>query len=151
MAKKRLNKKVALIGSAVFVLVAVMVIGMFLYLSRDPQKFIQDGDAGMKAASQLTDPNELEELYKEVGRNYSKALGLAKTDELKIEILYRMVNLNIAADKWREAVNCWATIVRLDPKDIQARYARLKYLYQIAQESSGMVLMHESAGKTPPR
>lgn len=129
----------ALIGSMVFVFLAVLAIWMFLRLSRNPQQFIQDGDAGMEAASHITDPNQLDALYKEVRRNYSRALGLVKTDELKIAILYKMVKLNIASDKWKDAVNCWATIVRLDPKDIQARYARLKYLYQIAQESSGMV------------
>jgi tetratricopeptide (TPR) repeat protein len=139
MAKKRLNKKVALIGSVVFVLAAVLIIGLFLYLSRDPQKFIQDGNAAVEAARQATDPNQREELFKEAGRNYTKAYGLAKTDELKVEILYRAIDLYIATDKWRETVGSWAQIARLDPKDIQARYARLKYFYLIAQENPGLV------------
>lgn len=139
MAKKRLNKKVALIGSAFFVLAAVLIIGMFLYLGRDPQKFIQDGDIAIEASRQATDPNQREDLYKEAQRNYTKAYGLAKTDELKVQILHRVVPIDIAMDKWREAVGCWTQIVRLDPKDIPARYARLKYFYLIAQESPGMV------------
>lgn len=139
MAKKRLNKKVALIGSAVFVVAAVLMIGIFLYLSRDPQKFIQDGLANVAAARQATDPNQREELYKEAERNYTKAYGLAKTDELKVDILYHAIEVYIATDKWRETVSSWAQIVRLDPKDIKARYARLKYFYRVAQENPGLV------------
>ncbi|MFH1371163.1 MAG: tetratricopeptide repeat protein [Planctomycetota bacterium] len=139
MAKKRLNKKVALIGSMVFVLMAVLIIGMFLYLSRDPEKFIQDGNAAVESARQATDPNQREDLYKEAERNYTKAYGLVKTDELKVEILYRAIDVYIATDKWRETVGSWAQIVRLDPKDIQARYARLKYFYLIAQANPGIV------------
>jgi tetratricopeptide (TPR) repeat protein len=138
MAKKRLNKKVALIGSAFFVLAAILIIGMFLYLGRDPQKFIQDGDIAIEAARQATDPNQRKDLYAEAQRNYTKAYGLAKTDELKVQILHRVVPIDIAKDNWREAVGCWTQIVRLDPKDIPARYARLKYFYFIAQENPGM-------------
>ncbi len=139
MAKKRLNKKVALIGSAVFILAAVLIIGMFLYLSRDPQKFIQDGDAAFEAARSVTDTNQFEELYKEAQRNYAKAYGLAKTDELKIETLYKMADLGIAADKWRDTLGCWSQIVKIDKNQLIARYRRLKYLYLIALESPGMV------------
>ena len=36
-------------------------------------------------------------------------------------------------------MGCWMKIVRLDPKDIKARYNRLKYLYIIAQTSPGPI------------
>jgi len=49
MAKRRLNKKVAFIGSAVFMFLVLCAIGAILYLSRDPRKFIKDGDAALKA------------------------------------------------------------------------------------------------------
>ena len=49
MSKKRLNKKVALIGSVVFVLLVLLTIGVVLRLSRDPEKFIKDADEAMLA------------------------------------------------------------------------------------------------------
>ena len=55
MAKKRLNKKVALVGSLVFVAIVVVLILAILHFSRDPEKFIKDGDAAMKAAREATD------------------------------------------------------------------------------------------------
>ncbi|MHC4666245.1 MAG: hypothetical protein ACYS9T_09870, partial [Planctomycetota bacterium] len=56
MARKRLNKKVALVGSFVFLLLVVAAIGVILYLSRDPEKSIKEGDAAVKAAREATDP-----------------------------------------------------------------------------------------------
>jgi hypothetical protein len=55
MAKKRLNKKVALIGSGIFVLLILLAIGVILHLSRDPETFIKDGDAAIKTAREITD------------------------------------------------------------------------------------------------
>src|SRR4030042_1885638 len=106
MAKKRLNRKVALIGSAVFFLTAMLIVGVFLYLSRDPQKFIQDGEAAIKAASQQADQEQQKSLYDEAERNYKKAYGLAKTDELKVEVLYKLADVYIATEKWRDVLGC---------------------------------------------
>jgi len=139
MAKKKLNRKVALIGSFVFLLLAVLVIVLFLYLGRDPHKFLQYGDNAMKAAQQATDPQQREDLYKEAERNYKKAFSQAKTDELKIVALYRLADNLIANEKWRDALGCWTQIVRLDAKDVKARYGRLKYFYVIAQTSAGSI------------
>ncbi len=139
MAKKRLNKKVALIGSAVFVFVVILAIGVFLTLSRDPQKFIQDGDAAAETARQTQDQQQRKDIYKEAERNYRKAYGLAKTDELKVKTLHRLADVFTETQKWRETLGCWTQIVRLDSKDVRARYNRLKYFYIIAQTSPGMV------------
>ena len=49
MAKRRLNKKVAALGSMVFLLLVLMAIVTILHLSRDPDKFIQDGDTAWLA------------------------------------------------------------------------------------------------------
>jgi len=139
MAKKRLNKKVAMIGSAVFMLVAVLVIGGFLYMSRDPQKFIKDGDQTLQAARQATDPQQREDLYKAAEGSYRRAYGHAKTDELKVEVLYRLVDIFIDKGEWREMLGSWTQIVRLAPKDVKARYCRLKYFYTIADLSPGSI------------
>ena len=139
MAKKRLNRKLALIGFVIFMFMATAVIGGFLYLSRDPHKFIKDGDAAVESALQATDKEQREELYKEAERNYKKAYGRSKTDELKVETLYRLADVYIDTGDWRNTLGCWNQIVRLDSKDVKARYSRLKYFYIIAQIVSGPV------------
>jgi tetratricopeptide (TPR) repeat protein len=132
MAKKRLNKKVALIGSGVFVLLFLVVIGVIFHFSRDPGKFINDGDAAVKTAREMTDEDIKEETYKRAERNYHKARNLAKTDSLKIEILFRLVDLYIETNKWRNVLGCWSRIVRLDPENVTARFGRFKYVYIMA-------------------
>jgi tetratricopeptide (TPR) repeat protein len=139
MAKKRLNKKVALIGSAVFVFVIILAIAVFLFLSRNPQKFINDGNTAAEAARQAADQQQRKDLYEEAERNYKKAYGLAKTDELKVEMLHRLADVFMETEKWREVLGCWTQIVRLDPQDMGARYNRLIYFYIIAQASPGML------------
>ena len=139
MAKKRLNKKVALIGFVAFVFVAMATIVWLLHLSRDPQKFIKDGDAAIKSARQTTDKEQRKEIYKEAERNYRKAYGHSKTDELKVETLYRLADVYIDTEDWRDVLGCWTQIVRLDSKDIQARYGQLKYFYIVAQTVPGPV------------
>lgn len=138
MAKKRLNKKLAMIGSVLFVFVAITVIVGLIYLSRrNPQKFIKYGDEAIATARQTTDKEQRKEIYKEAERNYRKAYGYSKTDELKIEGLHRLADLYIETGDWRNVMGCWTQIVRLDPKDIKARYNRLKYFYIFAQTVSG--------------
>ncbi|MGD0596241.1 MAG: tetratricopeptide repeat protein [Sedimentisphaerales bacterium] len=139
MAKKRLNRKLALIGFVIFVFMAIAVIGGFLFLSRDPHKFIKDGDEAVKSALQATDKEQRKELYKEAERNYKKAYGHSKTDELKVETLYRLADVYTDTGDWRGTLGCWNQIVRLDSKDIKARYSRLKYFYIIALTTSGPV------------
>ena len=139
MAKKRLNRKLALIGFVIFVLVAIVAIVGLLHLSRDPHKFIKDGDAAIASARQTTDKEQRKKIYKEAERNYKKAYGRSKTDELKVETLYRLADVYIDTGDWRSTLGCWNQIVRLDSKDIKARYNRLKYFYIIAQIVSGPV------------
>lgn len=139
MAKKRLNRKLALIGFVIFVLVAIVAIVGLLQLSRDPQKFIKDGDAALASARQATDKEQRNDIYKEAERNYKKAYGHSKTDELKVETLYRLADVYTDIGDWRRTLGCWSQIVRLDPKDVKARYSQLKYFYIIAQIVSGPV------------
>ncbi len=139
MAKKRLNRKVALVGFVFFVLAAIGAIVLFFHLSGNPSKFIKDGDAAVASAQQATDKEQREGLYQQAVRNFRKAYGKSKTDELRIEILYRLADVSIATGEWRDVMGCWSQIVRLDPKDIKARYNRLKYFYIIAQTSPGPI------------
>jgi tetratricopeptide (TPR) repeat protein len=139
MAKKRLNKKVALIGFIFFMFAGIAAIGLFFHLSKNPQKFLKDGDAAIALARQATDKEQRKMLYKEAEQKYLKAYGRSKTDELKVEAIYRITNVSLETGEWRDALGYWAKIVRLDPKDIKARYNRLQYLYIIAQTTSGQI------------
>ncbi|MFZ0034597.1 MAG: hypothetical protein WAK60_06385, partial [Sedimentisphaerales bacterium] len=139
MAKKRLNKKIALIGSVVFVFLVLGAILLFLYLSRDPEKFIKDGDAAVKAAREATDEQIKEQEYKRAERSYHKARVLAKTDSLKIEMLFKLVDMYMETDQWRNVIGCWNIVIQIDPKNIKARFGRLKYVYIMADSTGGQV------------
>jgi tetratricopeptide (TPR) repeat protein len=135
MARRRLNKKVALIGSVVFVFLILGAILLFLYLSRDPQKFIKDGDAALMAAREATDKQIKEQEYKRAEHNYHKARALAKTDSLKIEMLFKLVDMYMETDQWRNVLGCWNLIIQVDPKNIKARFGRLQYIYIMADST----------------
>jgi len=139
MARRRLNKKVALIGSVVFVLLILGAILLFLYLSRDPEKFIRDGDAAVKAAREAIDEQMKEQEYKRAERSYHKARALAKTDSLKIEMLFKLVDLYMETDQWRNVHGCWNKIIQIDPENIKARLGRLRYFYIMADSIGGQV------------
>jgi len=106
MAKKRLNKKVALIGSAIFIFLVLAAIGVILYLSRDPEPFIKDGDAAVKAAREAIDEQIKGEEYNRAERNYHKARSLAKTDALRINVLFKL------AEKEKSIIGLNAIIIR---------------------------------------
>jgi tetratricopeptide (TPR) repeat protein len=132
MAKKRLNRKIALIGSMVFVFLGLVVIGVILHLTRDPEKFIRDGDAALKAADEARDEKTKTEIYGKAERNYHKARGLAKTDSLRVKILFKLADLYLKIDKWRNVLGCWSNIIQLEPDNAKARLGRLQYVYIVA-------------------
>jgi len=137
MAKKRLNRKVALIGSMVFVLLGLAVIGVILRLMRDPAKFIRDGDAAFKAAGEAKDEKTKTEMYDKAERNYGRARGLAKTDSLRVEILFKLADLYLKIDKWRNVLGCWNNIIQLEPANAKSRLGRLQYVYVVADSGGG--------------
>ncbi len=139
MAKKRLNKKVVLIGSVIFVFLVLAAILVFLHLSRDPEKFVRDGDVAVKAADEAIDEEIKAEKYKEAERNYHRARARAKTDSLRIEVLFRLVDIYIKTDKWDNVRGCWNKIIQIDPENAKARFGRLKYFYIVADSGAGRV------------
>lgn len=132
MAKKRLNKKVALIGSALFVFAVLITVAAILYFSRDPHKFISDGDLALQSAREAADDQTKELQYKEAERDYRTALGLAKNDSLKIDVFFKLVGLYSDTDEWRKVIACWNGIIQLDQRNLKARYGRLEYFYLMA-------------------
>ncbi|MHC4095838.1 MAG: tetratricopeptide repeat protein [Planctomycetota bacterium] len=134
MAKKRLNKKVALIGLGVFVLLFLVALALSIVYRRDPEKYIKKGDEEIQTAREITDEKIKEETYKRAEYNYHKARNIAKTDSLKIDILFKLVDMYIETKQWRNVLGCWDRIIRIDPKNIKARFGRFKYVY-IAADS----------------
>ncbi len=149
MAMRRLNKKVAFIGSAVVVFLLLAVIGVVLRLSHDPEEFIRDAESELKAARQATDEQIKEQNYKRAQQNFRSAYGRAKTDSLREEILFKMVDMCFETKEWPYIRKCWDEIVKINPKNAKARYGRLKYFYIRAE--SGFIgywpEVHEQASE----
>ena len=121
MARSRLNKKVALLGSVALVVVVLAVTWIILRMSQNPEKFIKDGEKAFMAKD-----------YKAAERNFLRARARAKQDSLRIEILFKLVNVFVEADKWNNVRGCWGEIIKIDPQNIKARYGSLKYSYIMA-------------------
>ena len=136
MAKKRLNKKVALIGSAIFVVFVIMLIAAVLYLSQDPEKFMKDGDIAVQAADEATDELIKEQEYRKAISSYNKARSQAKVDSLKIETISRLADVHTKTDEWNYVLGSWNGIIQIDPRHAETRYRRLKYFYIMASNGA---------------
>src|SRR4030042_3008912 len=118
MAKRRLNKKIAFIGSLVLVVFLGAAVVVILTLSRDPQKFIDKGDVALAAKD-----------YKAAEQSYLSALGKARTDKRREEILQKLVDLSIESGELDSVVRYWGGIITINPQNAKARFGRLKDLY----------------------
>jgi len=138
MARKRLNKKVAIIGSAVLAFFVLATIVVVLHFSKDPMKFLEDA----RAALELKD-------YKTAEANYRRAYGASKDDELKIEILFEYAdfhlieNIDVPQDdpsyhepNWNKRLGCWKTVLTIDPKNIPANKSILEFYYEAADSGN---------------
>ncbi|MHC4645344.1 MAG: tetratricopeptide repeat protein [Planctomycetota bacterium] len=133
MARKRLNKKVAFIGSAILAVLVVIVIYAILHFSQDAGKFLKYGQAALRSARQAQDEEERTQEYERAERNYRQAHRFAKTDNEKIDVLFKLADLYMDIDEWRKVMGCWTQIIQLDQKNIEARFARLKYMHTMAE------------------
>ena len=132
MTGRRLNKKVALIGSAVFTVAVVGVILAILHFGRAPEEFIKDGEAALRAAHQATDEQIRQEHYNLAASSFRSAYSRAKNNRLREEILFKMVDMHLEIKEWPFVLGCWDEIIRINPDNVKARYGRLKYLYILA-------------------
>ncbi len=133
MARKQLNKKVALIGSAAFVLLVLAAIAVFLRLTQKPDEFIKDGDAALLVKD-----------YNEAVRSYDKAIRLAKTDSLRKMLHFKLADVYIETDEWPKVLGHWGAIIQIDPKNLKARFGRLKYYYIIAGGAGSVPIWQET-------
>ncbi len=127
MARRRLNKKVALIGSTVFLLLALGAVVVILKLSRNPAQYIADGDAAKAAGD-----------YESARRNYSRAIGLTRSPQDKIGLYFQLADVFNQTQDWRSILGCWQQIVTADPQNLRARVGRLKYAYILADSLSSV-------------
>jgi tetratricopeptide (TPR) repeat protein len=116
--RKRLNKKVALTGSVVFLIVVFVIVAAILYWSRDPEKFIEDGNAALKVKD-----------YEAAERYYRKAYSLAKPGSQRVDILFKLADIYMKNDQWPKVRGCWEQIINIDTENVRARLGRLRYIY----------------------
>ncbi|MFA5554986.1 MAG: tetratricopeptide repeat protein [Phycisphaerae bacterium] len=122
---RRLNKKVALIGSAVFMFFAVVAVAVILHMSRSPEKYIADGNAALEAND-----------YKLAERSFLRAKSRAKDDALRLELLDTIIEIFLTTEQWPQVRGSWQEVIRLDPENIPVRYAQLKYYYIVSDSGS---------------
>ena len=121
MARRRLNKKVALLGSAVLAILALGAVLVILRLTRDPAQFVADGDAAWAVQD-----------YEAARRNYQQAVGLTRDPEQKLQLYFKLADVFQVTDDWRRVLGCWEQIITSDPRNLKARLGKLKYYYIMA-------------------
>ncbi len=146
---RRLNKKVAFIGSAVVVFLLLAVIAVVLRLGQDPEEYIRDAEAALELARQATDERVKEQNYKRAIQSFRSAYGRAQTDSLREEVLFKMVDMYFETKEWPFILGCWDEIVKINPNNAKARYGQLKYFYILADTgaSGAWKEVHEQASE----
>ena len=134
MVRRRLNKRVAFLGSAFFVILILSSILVLLQFKRDPEEFIKDAKAAIQTARQSTDQKIKDENYDIAKSKYSSAYSRVKTNQEREQILFDMVDLFIESHHWPYVLDCWEKILLIEPANIQAQYGRLRY-YEILGQS----------------
>lgn len=120
---KRLNKKVAIIGSLVLAMLIMAAIVVMLKLSRNPEKYLVDA----RAATSLAEPD-----FKVAEKSYRLAFIYTKDKQGKIDILFELADMYLGVNEWPKVYGCWNQIINLDTQNTKARLAMLDYSYQLA-------------------
>ena len=131
MARK-LNKKIAIIGVILLVLIIAGGAGMFVAL-----KIHRSPDRAYKRYQQAMQAGDYEEAGNQLGRSYA----FGKTDAYKIDRLFELADFHLIQNdqheaNWSKAMGCWTQIATIDPKNIRARKALLDYYYKAAEAGS---------------
>ena len=134
MAKKKLNIKVAIIGSIALILFIMGAIVVVLHFNRNPKKFLKDAETALRQKD-----------YKAAGLNYGRAYAYAKEDEFKIDVLFKFADFYLInstdVDKedpafhepeWNKALGCWNAVLNIDHKHLKAAKNMLEYFYEVA-------------------
>jgi tetratricopeptide (TPR) repeat protein len=127
MARKRVNKKVALMGSMLLAMLSFAAVLVILRVTRDPAQCIADGDAARAVHD-----------YERAQRSYSQAFRSAKSSEQKVSVLFKLADVYQAQDDWPRILASWEQIILSDPDDLRARLGKLKYSYIVADSYSSV-------------
>ncbi|MDO8302068.1 MAG: tetratricopeptide repeat protein, partial [Sedimentisphaerales bacterium] len=129
MAKKKLNKKVAIAGSIVLALFALAAIFYLLYKMQGPQKFVEDGDAAV-----------VKKDYETALKQYGRALSRAKKDNaLQEKILFKLADIHVVRGDTRKALACWSKVATIDTSDKTSRTKLLDFYYEMANAGQSPV------------
>lgn len=131
MAKK-LNKKVVYTLLAIGLLFVVFV-GVFGF------KYVRERNSGYCL-------NKAREAFKAgdfqiASGMFGKAYGHSRQDKDKIDILFEMAAFHLTVGEkhepdWPKALQCWNTVLNINPQHIEARRKLLDYYYQAADSGS---------------
>ena len=138
MARKKLNKKVALITLVTFAIIIFAAIAYMFLKERDPAIFLKDA----QAAIEMKD-------FKTAKLAYDKAYRYSKSADAKIDILFDMSDLALIEDlgdkeqereakdaDWTRARGCWNKVVTIDTSNLEAYSNILDFFYTIAKSGS---------------
>ncbi len=164
MAKRKLNKKVVIPGIIILAVAvaAVVYVGLRWWAGRDPDKLLSQANERLSEIEtqltqyrqMLTEPDrqqETEQLLEEgrqayayVFRKYGRAIGVAKDDARKIDILfdladlYRNTNDEFYSTDWEKLLRVWYSVTNIDPANVTARMKLLRYFYDSADAGNAM-------------
>ncbi|MHC4551388.1 MAG: tetratricopeptide repeat protein [Planctomycetota bacterium] len=128
MAKK-LNKKVAIIG--IVLLLMIIGAGVGLLVARSIKR---NPDRALAKAQQALEVGD----YETAEQEFRKSVGYAKTDQYKIERLFDLAEFALIQNDqhdadWTLARGCWNEVTKLDIKNLPARRQLLDFFLQTAE------------------
>ncbi len=132
MGTRRLNRKVALIGSAVVLIILFAAILIIMSMGQSLEQLMNDGHLALQTARQAADEQAKEENYKLAFLKYRSAYVEAQTDAEREEVLYSLLDVCIEREDWPVMLECWDKMIKVNPKNAVARYCMLKYFYILA-------------------
>ena len=145
----QINWKVAVIGIIVLALMGAMGIMVFLHYNKNPHKLIAEAEelieevnteaAKLVASGDYTedDIDRLKGDYVEAQNNYGGAFNATNDNELKIELLFILVEFHKIDNPfhpidWQKVAGCWNKVLTIDPKNIEANKCLLDYSLETA-------------------
>ncbi len=124
---KRLNKKVAVLGTVVllmmFVVFFIVVQEKDIFTSQ--AKLLEDGDAAIAKQD-----------YETAKKKYLRAKARAKTDEARIQAIHKLIDVYLDTEEWPPLRGVWQEMLRIEPGNLAVRYAQLKYYYIVANRGA---------------
>ncbi len=161
MAKRKLNKKVAISGIIIMAVLAVTATIVYRQIRKNPDRLLSQADERLsEIETQLTqyrqippDPDrqqETEQLleegrqaYTDVFHKYRQAVGAARDDARKIDILFELADLYLTNNEfytpdWDKILIAWYSITNIDPSNVTARMKLLQFFYDSADAGNQM-------------